>query len=431
MRAARGVRVAAAVLFAVALVLDLGDATAGVARGKLLLAAFGRRSYRPGQVAVLRIDSSPVQRLTLRLFLAGGAGTAAVPPGSRDLLTFGQAVTEQVQVRRPLGGRAWPVHIRLGSDWPSGAYVAHLSAPGISDYAPFVLRPRRLGSAPVLVVEPTNTWQAYNVTGRDSWYLDPAVHHVDLTRPYAGVNVRGRPIPKGLPDQFFRLGLGFLSWYWHSCYRADFVSDDDLERVARVSTLRHYRLIVFAGHEEYVTSHVYDLIERYRDQGGNLAFLSANNFFYKVDVSGDTMTGRTRWRDLGRPEAALVGAQYVDWNNFRVRPYRVVDTRDARWLFAGTGLHYGSRFGDYGIEVDQRSAASPPNTHVLAAIRNFGIGKSAEMTIYRRGRATVFDAGVLNFAASAQWPQISPLVSNLWTHLSGEHRQEQPTCSEP
>ena len=381
---------------------------------------------------MLRIDSSPLRRLTLRLFLAGGTGAAAVPLADRDRITFGRAVTEQIQLHRPANGRSWVVHFRLGSDWPSGVYVAHLTAPGVSDYAPFVLRPRRLGSAGVLVVEPTNTWQAYNVTDGDSWYLDPAVHAIDLTRPYARVNVRGQPIPKGLPDQFFRLDLGFLRWYWRSCYRADFVSDDDLER-AGSPTLRHYRLIVFAGHEEYVTSHVYDVIQRYRDLGGNLAFLSANNFFYKVGISGDTMTGRARWRDLARPESALVGAEYVGWNEsaFPNHPYRVVSTRAARWLFAGTGLHAGSRLGHYGIEIDQRNAASPPNTRVLAAIRNdFGTGKSAEMTIYHRRRATVFDAGVLNFGASAHWPQVSRLVSNLWSHLGREAPQEQPSCFE-
>jgi hypothetical protein len=417
-----GVRVTAALVVAAALVFVFGEAAgAGVGTRPQLLAAFGARSYRPGQVAVLHIDSSPVRVLTLRLFLAGGAGTGVVPTEGHDELTFGQAVTEQLQIRRPRGGRPWAVHIRLGSSWPSGTYVAHLSARGISDYEPFVLRPRRFGSGPVLVVEPTNTWQAYNVTDGDSWYLNPAVHTIDLARPYAGVNVRGERVPNGLPDQFFRLDLGFLRWYWRSCFRADFVADDDLEHVVRASALRHYRLIVFAGHEEYVTSHVYDLIEGYRDAGGNLAFLSANNFFYRVDVSGNTMTGRTRWRDLGRPEAALVGAEYAGWNesHFPNRPYRVRDTRAARWLFAGTGLHYGSRFGDYGIEIDERSAASPPDTHVLAGMRTFG-GKSAEMTIYRRGRATVFDAGVLNFGASAHWPQVSRFVSNLWAHLSGE-----------
>src|SRR3954447_26733998 len=86
----RGVRVATVVLFAAAFVLLHGEATAAVTARTPLLAAFGKRSYRPGQVAVLRIDSSPLRRLTLRLFLAGGTGAAAVPLADRDRITFGR-----------------------------------------------------------------------------------------------------------------------------------------------------------------------------------------------------------------------------------------------------------------------------------------------------------------------------------------------------
>ena len=315
------------------------------------------------------------------------------------------------------------MHVQLRSDWPSGDYVARLNWPGHTVYAPFILRPTRLGTAPVLVVEPTNTWHAYDVVDGDSWYLTPKVHVVDLTHPFAGYSVRGARVPTGLPEQFWRFDLGFLRWYWRSGYRADFISDDDLERIASASRLSHYRLIVFAGHEEYVTSHTYHVITNYRDAGGNLAFLAANNFFYRVVVHGDTMVGRTRWRDLERPEAALVGSQYVGWNESKYpnRPYRIVDTAAAPWLFVGTQLHNGSLLGRYGIEIDEPNAVSPPGTHVFATIPNeFGPGKSANMTIYQRGRSTVFDAGAINFGASAHWPTVSRLVSNLWSHLSGE-----------
>src|SRR5437660_402279 len=95
-----------------------------------------------------------------------------------------------------------------------------------------VLRPSRLGDAPVLVVEPTNTWHAYDDVDGDSWYLDPAVHVIDLTNPFAASRVNGKPVPAGLPEQFQRFDVGFLRWYWHSGYRADFISDDDLERIS-------------------------------------------------------------------------------------------------------------------------------------------------------------------------------------------------------
>jgi hypothetical protein len=234
--------------------------------------------------------------------------------------------------------------------------------------------------------------------------------------------VSGRRVVTGLPQQFF-LDLGFLRWYWGSGFKADFVSDDDLEQVPSARALRHYRLIVFAGHEEYVTGHVYDLIEHYRDGGGNLAFLSADNFFYSVRAYRNRIVGRTRWRSLGRPEASLVGAEYAGWNEDRFpnRAYRVTDTQAAPWLFAGTQLRDGSRFGRFGIEIDSRDAASPRDAHAVAVIgHEFGGASSAEMTVYRQGRATVFDAGALNFGASAYWPGISQVVTNLWQHLSGE-----------
>jgi hypothetical protein len=388
-----------------------------------LLAGFAARSFEPGQVAVLRIAGGTARRATLQLFLAGAVGTGDATWGGWDKPTFGKPVTAPQQVQRPAAGQPWNVPIRLGSSWPSGDYVARLSWQGQDVYAPFILRPARLGAAPVLVVEPTNTWHAYDVVDGDSWYLDPAVHVVDLTHPFGATDVRGGVVPTGLPEQFWRLDVGFLRWYWPSGYRADFFSDDDLEH-ATLQQLLRYRLIVFAGHEEYVTSQVYDLITRYRDAGGNLAFLSANNFFYRVEVHGDTMVGRTRWRDLGRPEASLVGAQYVGWNEARWpnHPYRLVDREAAPWLFAGTGLRDGVRFGNYGIEIDEPNTVSPDDTDVLADIPGeFGPGKPADMTIYRIGRSTVFDAGAFNFGASAHWAHISRMVSNLWGHLSGEH----------
>jgi hypothetical protein len=411
---------AVAAAFAIVFGTVLGPSRAGTPP---LLAGFEARSYAPGQTAVLDIGGGTADRVTLQLFLAGSPVTPSATSLGWDRTTFGRAVTPPRQVLRPARRPRWHVRVHLGSSWPSGDYVARLRWNGHTDYAPFVLRPRRLGSAPVLVVEPTNTWHAYDVTDGDSWYLTSSVHLIDLTHPFAGTDVRGGIVPAGLPEQFWRFDLGFLRWYWRSGYRADFISDDDLERIAKASRLSRYRLIVFAGHEEYVTSHTYDVITSYRDAGGNLAFLAANNFFYRVAVHGDTMIGRTRWRDLERPEAALVGSQYVGWNESKYpnRPYRIVDTAAAPWLFAGTQLHNGSLLGRYGIEIDEPNAVSPPGVHVLATIPNeFGPGKSANMTIYQRGRSTVFDAGAINFGASAHWPTVSRLVSNLWSHLSGE-----------
>src|SRR5262245_49308178 len=86
-----------------------------------LLAGFGHRSYRPGDVALLRIGGGTTTQATLQIFLAGASGGDA--PVSKkpgwDKHTFGEAVTTPRLVRRPAGGAPWNVPIHLGANWPS------------------------------------------------------------------------------------------------------------------------------------------------------------------------------------------------------------------------------------------------------------------------------------------------------------------------
>ena len=320
------------------------------------------------------------------------------------------------------------VRVRIARQWPSGLYFARLQQGSLIGYAPFVVRAATPGIAHVLVVLPTNTWQAYNFrdgngdSSGDTWYANSSVHTVSLDRPY---------LQRGVPPHYREYDSGFIHWLSHSGNQVDVVSDDDLERIGQARTLAaHYRLIVFPGHEEYVTPHVYDLIERYRDLGGNLALLSANNFFYRVTRSGSTLVGRERWRDLGRPEERLLGSQYVTWFDWDHAahpnaPYTVVGAKIAPWLFGPAGLHDGDRFGRFGIEVDARGPTSPPGTAVLAEIPGiFGYGKNAQMTLYRSPHGGyVFSAGVLNFGGSALQPPVSRLLDALWAHLGGPARE--------
>jgi hypothetical protein len=378
--------------------------------GPRIEAAFTAPSGRPGEVAVLRIAASPTRSLTLEAI--GAAAEQRTPAAAVPSPTAAPWAPRRLR----LAGRApWSVEVRLR--WaPSGVYLARLTAPGVpSGYAPLVLRPRYLGARRTLVVEPTNTWQAYNVLGGDSWYVNENVMDVDLERPYAG---------DGLPPHFLGYDLGFLEWVAATHARADFVADRDLAAFTTARRLRRlYDLIVFPGHEEYVTRHVFRLVEGFRDLGGSLAFLSADSFFWRIEYSGTTMIGRWRFARIGLRPASLVGAAYDGWESHRYpnRPYVVVGARRLPWLFAGTGLVNGSRFGRYGIEIDARERYSPPGTVVAAEIRgDFGRGHSAQMTYYRRGAAQVFDAGVMNFGGSAAaWAADWTMLKNLWRHLGG------------
>ena len=265
----------------------------------------------------------------------------------------------------------------------------------------------------------TNTWQAYNLHDADgegwgdSWYVSEAIPGVDLTRPY---------LDFGLPFRFRDWDLTFIAWANRTGKRVDYLSDDDLDAVGSGDELRRaYDLVVFPGHEEYVTGHAYDVVERYRDLGGNLLFLSANNFYRRVRRDGRRLVREEFWRALGRPESALVGVQYVGSDQGqRQGPYVVTGAEALPWLYAGTGLVNGSTFGRYGIEIDSalaplsaRSAGGGPDR------RPDGAWPLGGDDVLRApvGRA-VFAAGALNFGASIDDPVVTRLVENVWARLA-------------
>src|SRR6185503_6328725 len=177
-------------------------------------------------------------------------------------------------------------------------------------YAPFVVRPAVLGATSrVLVVLPTNTWQAYDfqdVDGNgygDTWYAGPPNRTVDLGRTY---------IARGVPPRYYRYDLPFLHWLYWGGHKTEFIGDSDFDTLTGDDLANAYDLVIFEGHEEYVTPKEYDVVQRYRDLGGNLMFLSANNFFWQIreQNAGRTILKIGQWRVAGRPEAGLIGAQY-------------------------------------------------------------------------------------------------------------------------
>jgi hypothetical protein len=386
-------------------------ALAAKTKPPLLAATFRATSYAPGERADLVVRTR-FRRLELQIVRAGAerawnaAGRAWGPPRS---LTFPP-------------GRVHEVVVRAGA-WQSGLYLARLTAPGgrAVAFAPFVLRPPVWGRNRVAVVLPTYSWQAYNFydangDGRaDSWYADSRRHSVLLGRPYAG---------SGKPPHYRTNQRGFLRFLTHTGRQADYLSDEDLERFASGDDLaRIYDLIVFSGHEEYVTDRIYDLTERYRDLGGNLAFLSANNFFRRVKRDGNRLWRVQLWRNLGRPEARLVGVQYRgNDRGGHAAPYVVVNGEAAPWLFGGLEIADGAPLSTarYGIEFDATTPDSPPGTTVLAEVDG-GLGNGlirGQMTYYETpAGAKVFAAGTLSFGGSDN-PVATVLFQNLWQHLT-------------
>jgi hypothetical protein len=380
-------------------------------------AAFTQRSYLPEERMALRIQAdAPSFMLT---FLRVGHGP---DPRQRSDEMTGLPMADPVTIDWT-GKRSTRRTIVVQSgDWPSGLYTAKLETDdGRVGFAPFVLRPTQPSEDRVAVVLPTNTWQAYNLYDTDgdgwgdTWYAG-GMPPVVLDRPYR---------ERGVPPRFFRYDFPFLRWLEKTRRDPDVFADDDLERFATGDELRqHYDLVVFPGHSEYVTEHAYNVVERFRDLGGRLIFLSANNFFWKVSKEGNALRRERQWRTLGRPEARLCGVQYrANDDGTRQGAFYAPDVSAAPWLFEGTGLENGDTIGDevggFGIEIDTTTRLSPPGTRVLAVIPNlFGPGLHAEMAYYETDAgARVFSAGVLDFPAVLLHPSGFRLMDNLWRHM--------------
>ncbi|MGZ8782362.1 MAG: N,N-dimethylformamidase beta subunit family domain-containing protein [Gaiellaceae bacterium] len=376
-------------------------------------ASFAAESYRAGTTATLVLFDA-ARNVTVRLYRVGdGRGRLR----TRDAMR-GDAVGGVHRVGRVVEGSR--IRLRLGAGWRSGLYFARLSAPpNRVGYAPFVLAPRRLGEHRVAVVLPTQSWQAYNFRDddrdgdADTWY-GSATARARLIRPHEN---------RGVPGHYRQYDEPFLRWIARNGYAVDFLSDRELKHTTGARLARAYELLVFEGHHEYVTRREFDAVTEFRDRGGNLIFLSGNNFFRKVTVDDGVMTLVGRWRNLGRPEAALVGVQWFlgcASPGSSGRPWTIRNTPASRWIFRGTGLGPRSQFSSGGIEADAVAPSSPPGTQIVAAIEDvFGTGKDAHMTYYETAAgAKVFAAGAFTLAGAIWQPPVRRVVANLIAALS-------------
>ncbi|HEY2779032.1 MAG TPA: N,N-dimethylformamidase beta subunit family domain-containing protein [Gaiellaceae bacterium] len=378
-------------------------------------ATFDRRSAVPGETVHLSVlCDAPWLTLTLL-----HCGPETVPTYSNSLMNGVPVAPPQ---RLDLTGhRSKPgsFTIRLPTTLTTGVHTARLEGPsGHLGFAPIVIRP----AAPtqrVAAVMPTTTWQAYNFYDENgdglggTWYAVWAQKRVKVTRPH---------LRRGVPYRWRSYDLQFQLWLTSRGHAVDMYADEDIEHFASAAALRAaYDLIIFPGHTEYVTSRLFDMIEGFRDLGGRLIFLSANNFFRQVVREGSKVHLITEWRNKNRPESSLLGAQYIaNDRGQHQQPFIVTGADVAPWLFVNTGLGNGSTFGRYGIEIDATGPASPPGTQVLAQIPDlFGPGRTAQMTYYETAAgARVFSAGALNFGGTVMlWSTTATILDNVWARM--------------
>ena len=343
-------------------------------------ATFRQRSALPGETVNLRVQTdAPWLRLTLL-----HCGPEDGPTNSNYEMRGVPVGTPQRIDLSGRRGRVTTVPVTLDVT-ASGLYAARLDGPsGHLGFAPIIVRP----PAPVqrvAIVLPTTTWQAYNYYDRngdgfgDTWYSLWSQKRINLARPH---------LRRGVPERFRSYEVQFLHWLASRGHAVDTYADEDIELFPTPEALRAaYDLIIFPGHTEYVTQRLYDLTRGYRDLGGRLIFLSANNFFRHVKRTGDVARLVGEWRNEGKPESAVLGSQYLaNDSGQRQEPFTVTGADVAPWLFAGTGLVERIAVRQVRDRDRRHDAELAAGTQVLARIPDlFGPGRSARDDVLRDG----------------------------------------------
>jgi hypothetical protein len=223
-----------------------------------------------------------------------------------------------------------------------------------------------------------------------------------------------------------------LGWLERQGYAHDYYSDCQLH--SGVLSLDAYRVLILSVHPEYWSEEMYRTVQRWVfERGGKLLYLGGNGLNCKVELldHGTRMRCLNQWpagcesrfHHQVESEANLLGVVFSDPGAMTVAPYEVIQAD--HWVFAGTGLKPGDRFGTKtlherygdgasGHETDKISASSPKNIELLARGLNPDEG-GAHLTYFETASGgAVFSAGSITYPTALLCdPPTSAITANV------------------
>lgn len=321
------------------------------------------------------LSCAPGEKVTLHLSASSATVDLVVERvgAQRELVLKKQKIacaTYPIPDRASSHGCKWPgaLTIDIPPAWKSGYYEATLMPAGAPKSARstlfFVVRSAAPGKkSKILLQLSTNTYNAYTNWGGHSLY---AYHDRD------GLQGHRVSFERPLSSQFGNWELPFVKWAETNNYDLDYAVNNDLE--FRPELLEHYKLVLSIGHDEYWSAPMRDHLEKFITDGGNVAFLSGNTCCWQVRneeggraltcwkewynrdpvyPSGDHKLLSTLWSHhlVGRPENQLTGVGFLrggfhrSHGQFMDGPGSFLVHRPQHWLFEGTGIERGQRFG--------------------------------------------------------------------------------------
>jgi N,N-dimethylformamidase beta subunit-like protein/fibronectin type III domain protein len=345
--------------------------------------------------------------------------------------------------------------LTVPASWTTGSYIVKLKRSDgqqLENYMTFAVRDDS-SNAPVLYSLDVSTWQAYSYWGGSgNGHVGYSLYgrYNDVT----GNNTGGRaftvsfdrPYADGSVDdgagKFFDWDFPMVRYMESQGFDMTYVTSVDLESNANL--FAGHRVFMNVGHDEYYSDGMRSHLQSAISSGVNMAFFSANNFYYRTtwapNASGvanrrihcdkNALPGSStfEWRLLSpqRPENEIGGVMLQGVANDR--PFLVADQNS--WVYAGTGLHTYSGNGTNGVftsgsnqnalpgvvgyEFDARASTTPGLSSYVpwepAGLQTVGhsfvpasdgnaSNTWSDATLYTRaGGGTVFSAGTIQWS---------------------------------
>jgi N,N-dimethylformamidase len=343
-----------------------------------------------------------------------------------------------------LGDCAWDPSFTwsVPDDLPSGAYALHLSCPAGDDWLPFYVLPKRQGPfAPIAFLASTFTYLAYANHARDSadaaymervaaWDAYPcnpdhyplygrSMYNVHLDGSGVAFSSRRRPILTMRPGfltfndaagsglRHYPADTHLLGWLDAKGIAFDVITDEDLDEEG-VALLKPYKAVLTGSHPEYHTAATLDALAEYTADGGRMAYLGGDGFYWRVArdpampwamelrrAEGGIRTWAAEpgeyyhqfdgeygglWRRNRRPPQMLCGVGFSGQGLFEGTHYRLTpEARSPRFAWLVEGID-SDILGDYGLsgggaagfELDRADNAlgTPDGAVILARSEN-------------------------------------------------------------
>lgn len=302
----------------------------------------------------------------------------------------------ELPVGVPTRDWGWPRHdVQIPADWRPGVYrvrVLGAQSPFRGSGPPepsaiFVVRNPAPGQdATILYKLAVASYGAYNSTGYGSLYAEatwsrsePQGFKVTLRRPGVGsgglVAISDPPDPHSPGSRRQTIDhwdAPFIRWLEARGYAVDYCTDIDVHRDPAI--LKPYSLMLSIGHDEYWSGNMRQTVEEFIASGGNVAFLTGNTAWWRIDFVDDetaivctkldpdapiTRTGGLAY--AVDPPNRFAGVSTTDgggWWDGRRDPQGYTVQHSGHWCYDGTGLSDGDVWGDtdqvplIGYEVD-------------------------------------------------------------------------------